>query len=303
MNTDTVVINWADEADRLCAAVAEDADWYASVARELARPGDRLAVDIGCGGAGMTVALCAALPPSAFVIGVDGDDNVLDAARRWIVETGIDDGHIRLLRADLDTDRAVLPLVAGSADIIWASSSIHHLADQQAAIDALAALLAPGGRLAVAEGGLSARHLPWDVGVGEPGLEMRLAAAEDRWYARMRAGVPGSVPMPYGWPTALRRAGLADVTTTTFTLERPAPLREPDLRSVLLGLRHRVDRAYADGELRQRDKDAWDRLLDAGDDAWLGRRDDVYSLDARSVHIGHRDAAQLPRIAQGERRN
>lgn len=283
-----VVVNWADEAERLCSAVADDAVWYASVARELARPGDRLAVDIGCGGAGMAVALGAALPPAAFVVGVDGDGDVLDAARRRIVAAGVDDGHLRLLRADLDTDLAVLPQVARNADIVWASSSIHHLADQQAAIDALAALLAPGGRLALAEGGLPARHLPWDVGVGEPGLEVRLAAAEDRWFARMRAGVPGSVPMPYGWPAALRRAGLADVTTKTFTLERPVPLGEEDLRTVLLGLRHRVVRADVDGELRPADKAAWDRLLDPGDEAWLGRRDDVYSLSARSVHVGHR---------------
>ena len=291
MNHDTIVINWADEADRLCAAVTDDADWYASVALELARPSDRLAVDIGCGGAGMAVALGAALPPAAFVVAVDVDGHVLDAARRRIAETGIDDGHIRLLRADLDTDLNVLPVAARGADIVWASSSIHHLADQQAAIDALAALLAPGGRLALAEGGLEARHLPWDVGVGEPGLEVRLAAAEDRWFARMRAGVPGSVPMPYGWPTALRRAGLVDVATRTFTFERPLPLCEQDLGSVLQSLRHRVDRAYADGELRPPDKAAWDRLLDPGDDAWLGHRDDVYSLSARSVHLGHRAAA------------
>lgn len=290
MNLDhnAIVINWADEAERLCAAVADDAEWYASVARELARPHDRLAVDIGCGGAGMAVALGAALAPAAFVVGVDGDGDVLDAARRRIAETGIDDGHIRLLRADLDTDLAVLPWVVRGADIIWASSSIHHLADQQAAIDALAALLAPGGRLALAEGGLPAQHLPWDVGVGDPGLEVRLAAAEDRWFARMRAGVPGSVAMPYGWPTALRRAGLVDVATKTFTFERPVPLCEADLRSVLLSLRHRVDRADVDGELRPSDTAAWDRLLDPADDAWLGHRDDVYSLSARSVHLGHR---------------
>ncbi|MBB5786485.1 methyltransferase [Jiangella mangrovi] len=291
MNHQTIVINWAEEAERLCAAVTDDAAWYASVARELARPGDRLAVDIGCGGAGMAVALGAALPPAAFVVGVDGDGDVLDAARRRITETGIDDGHIRLLLADLDTDLNVLPAVARGADIIWASSSIHHLADQQAAIDALAALLAPGGRLALAEGGLPARHLPWDVGVGEPGLEVRLAAAEDRWFARMRASVPGNVAMPYGWSTALRRAGLVEVGTRTFTFERPVPLSEADLASVLHSLRHRVDRAYTDGELRPADKAAWDRLLDPADDAWLAHRDDVYSLSARSVHLGHRATA------------
>lgn len=290
VHDNAIVINWADEADRLCAAVADDAAWYTSIARELARPTDRLAVDVGCGGAGMAVALGAALPPAAFVVAVDGDGDVLDAARRRIIESGIDDGHIRLLRADLDTDLAVLPVAARGADIVWASASVHHLADQQGAIDALAALLAPGGRLALAEGGLPSRHLPWDVGVGEPGLEVRLAAAEDRWFARMRAGVPGSVPMPYGWPTALRRAGLVDVSTRTFTLELPLPLNDQDLGAVLISLRHRVDRADADGELRPADKAAWNRLFDPADPAWLGHRDDLYSLGARSVHLGHRPA-------------
>lgn len=294
MQHNSIVINWADEAEWLCAAVADDAAWYTSVASELARPGDLLAVDIGCGGAGMAVALGAALPPAAFVVGVDVDGDVLDAARRRIIEAGVDDGHIRLLCADLDTDLAVLPSVVRGADIIWASSSIHHLADQQAAIDALAALLAPGGRLALAEGGLPARHLPWDVGVGEPGLEVRLVAAEDRWFTRMRAGVPGSVAMPYGWCTALRRAGLVDVSTRTFTFELPVPLSTPDLGSVLLSLRHRVERADVDGELRPADKAAWDRLLDPDDAAWLGHRDDVYSLSARSIHLGHRTTTPNP---------
>lgn len=283
-----VMINWADEAERLSAAVADNAAWYRLVAHELVRPADRLAVDVGCGGAGMAEALGAELPPSAFVVGVDSDVDVLDAARRRIVESGIDDGHLRLLRADLDTELAVLPTVARGADVIWASSSIHHVADQQGAIDALAALLAPGGRLALAEGGLPGRHLPWDIGIGTPGLEVRLLAAEDRWFARMRASLPGSVPMPYGWPTALRRAGLSDVSTRTFTFERPTPLSAADLRSVLDTLAQRVRRADADGELDPSDARTWARLLDPGDNAWLGRRDDVFSLSARSVHVGHR---------------
>ncbi|WP_203433327.1 class I SAM-dependent methyltransferase [Jiangella asiatica] len=282
------MINWAEEADRLSAAVADDAAWYRTIAHELVQPADRLAVDIGCGGAGMAVALGAELPPAAFVVGVDADGTVLDTARRRIVESGFDDGHLRLLRADLDTDLALLPEVVRGADIIWASSSIHHLADQQAAIDALAALLAPGGRLALAEGGLPPRHLPWDVGVGVPGLEARLLAAEDRWFARMRECLPGSVAMPYGWPTALRRTGLIDVTTRTFTFERPTPLGRGDLRSVIDGLAHRVHRAEADGELDADDVRAWSLLLDPDDDAWLGDRDDVYSLSARSVHLGYR---------------
>lgn len=281
------VIDWSEQAAHLSRAADGDAAWYADVARILVRPTDLLAVDIGCGAAGMTVALDAALPPRAFVVGVDNDGDVLDAARRRIVDSGIDDGHIRLIRADLDTDLTLLPEVVRGADVIWASASIHHLADQQAALTALAALLAPGGRLALAEGGLPGRHLPWDLGVGEPGIEARLLDAEGRWFARMRAALPGSVRMPYGWTTALRRTGLAGVISRTFTFESPAPLDEAELTTVLDRFARRVRRATEDGELDDVDVRAWARLLDADDDAWLGRRDDVYTLDTRTVHVGH----------------
>ncbi|PSK98230.1 methyltransferase family protein [Haloactinopolyspora alba] len=266
----------------------EDARWYADVARSLARPGDRLAVDIGCGDAGMCVALDAALPRRAFVVGVDHDGDVLDEARRHMNADGIDDGHIRLIRADLDTDLTLLPEVVRGADIIWASASIHHLADQQAAVDALSALLAPGGRLALAEGGLPGHHLPWDLGVGEPGMEARLLQAEECWFTAMRASIPGSVRMPYGWTTALRRAGLTDVESRTFTFEKPAPLCAEDLSTVLERLARRVDRTRDDATLPEQDAAAWQRLLDPADDAYLGRREDIYSLRARTVHLGYR---------------
>src|SRR5690606_39812983 len=121
-----------------------------------------------------------------------------------------------------------------------ASASIHHLADQQAALDVLAQILRPGGRLALAEGGLSARHLPWDLGIGAPGLEARLLAAEERWFLRMRARLPHAVRMPYGWTTALRRAGLTDVTSQTTTFDKPGPLTGDDLSADLECLERRV---------------------------------------------------------------
>jgi hypothetical protein len=132
--------------------------------------------------------------------------------------------------------------IGAPADLIWASASVHHAADQQAAIDALASLLGPGGRLALAEGGLPSRNLPWDIGLGEPGLELRLDAAQDRWFKAMRESLPGSVPLPYGWTDALTRAGLTGVTTKSVLTEQPVPLSDEKRTQVIEQLRHRVAR-------------------------------------------------------------
>ena len=239
----------------------------------------------------MCLALASVLPAEAVIVGIDGDPTVLAAARQRLEESGVRPGRIRLVEADLDHDLARLDELSG-ADLIWASASVHHLADQQATIDALAGLLAPGGRLALAEGGLRIRHLPWDLGIGEPGLETRLIGAEDRWFARLRSALPGSVPMPYGWTTALARAGLSGVGTTSTLIERPLPLSADDRAAVLHALTAHVERATAADALSEADRDAWRRLLDPGDTAWLGHRDDLYSLEARSVHVGRRESAQ-----------
>jgi hypothetical protein len=67
-----------------------------------------------------------------------------------------------------------------------ASGVVHHLPDQQATLNDMVTRLAPEGRLVLGEGELGGRSLPWDLGVGEPGLELRLGAAQERWFAAMR---------------------------------------------------------------------------------------------------------------------
>ena len=276
-------IDWTEAADRLAASARTDEDWYRSVAATLVRPGDRVAVDVGCGGGGMAMVLAAALGPDARVIGVDGAADVLAKAR------DLAGGAVEFVLADLHHGMApVREHVPDGADLIWASASVHHLGDQQAAVDALAALLRDGGRLALAEGGLSPRHLPHDVGVGEPGLESRLQAAQEAWFVGMRANLPGAVRMPYGWTEALSRAGLVSVSTRTWLLEQPPPLPTERLAAVVDRFSHRSTRLHEIGMLSDDDAAAWRRLLDPADDAWLGNRGDLFSLDARSVHIGVR---------------
>lgn len=280
-------IDWSEHIDHLAAAARTDAEWYATMAADLVRPADRLVVDVGCGGAGMAAALALAAP-SAQIVAIDGDQDVLVAAAENLGDAGVQD-RVRLAEADLTSPAADLAAVLGAeADVIWASAVVHHAGDQQGAVDALAGLLAPGGRLALAEGGLAARHLPWDVGVGEPGLELRLDAAQDRWFALMRSELPGSVRMTYGWPVAVRRAGLTDVTTRSVLIERPPPLAAGELARITDRLTHLVDRLREHDLLGAADLDAWSRLLDRAGPDWLGRRDDIFELTARTVHVGIR---------------
>lgn len=274
--TDPYVIEWSESRDRLSANAREDADWYALAAERLCRPTDELRLDLGCGGAGMALALANVPPDTARVVGLDGDVEVLDGARKVVAGT-----RVELSQCDLERGpAAVREVVEDQADLVWASAVVHHVADQQATVDGLATLLKPGGRLALAEGGLAARHLPWDVGVGEPGLEVRLQAAQDRWFRRMRAEIPGQVPMPYGWTEALRRAGLSEVGTFTILVEND------DLDHVLRGFESYVGRLRETDLLSTEDLAAWDELLDPESPHWLGHRNDVFSLAARSVHVG-----------------
>lgn len=275
-------IDWAAEAGRLVASAAGDGEWNGMVAGAVVRAGDRVAVDVGCGGGGMAKALAEAMPDGAEVVAVDADAEVLERAREHT------DGAVRCELASLDDGPEPLRAAIGApADLIWAAHSVHHAADQQAAVNALAALLAPGGRLVLAEGGLPSRNLPWDLGIGEPGLEIRLDASNDRWFAGMRAELPGSTPMPYGWPVALRRAGLVEVSTRTFLIERPTPLSGHDRNRVVERLGHWVDRLRPTGFVSTDDLATWDQLLDPDNPHWLGARDDLTDLSARSLHIGH----------------
>ena len=278
-------VDWAEQAAYLADAARTDAEWYRSVANRLARPADRLLVDVGCGGGGMAVALALAAP-AARVVAVDDEPAVLDAAAELFAEAGVD---VRTAVADAGGDQqALTDAIGGPADLVWASAVVHHAPDQQATVDVLAGLLAPQGRLALAEGGLPRRHLPWDLGTGQPGLESRLEQAQDRWFAAMRDSIPGAVRLPYGWPNALRRAGLADVTTWTSLIERPAPLSPAERERVAGKLAHRVEWLRERKMLPTEDDEAWSRLLDPDRPEWIGHRDDVFVLDARSVHVGER---------------
>ncbi|GAA1301792.1 class I SAM-dependent methyltransferase [Saccharothrix xinjiangensis] len=240
-----------------------------------ATTGDVVA-DIGPGAGSATVALARAVGENGRVYAVDHDPAMLDEVLRSAHEAGVAD-RVRLVSHDLEDGPPALP---EPVDAVWSSACVHHTRDWGATVTGLAGLLRPGGVLCLGEGGLPTRCLPWDVGVGRPGPEVRLDEAHNRWFADWF----GQQRQPKGWVDLLADAGLVGITSRSALVDVPAPLPEPVRAVVLEEFAARVDRAraYLDGE----DTATWARLLNPADAAWLGHRTDLALLTARTAHWG-----------------
>jgi SAM-dependent methyltransferase len=262
------------------------------IAAELPVPSGATVADIGCGTGEMTLLLAERVGDGGQVLAVDRSAVLLDKVRERAEEAGLA-GRVVPVQADLTALPGALP---GPVDLLWAGHVVHHAGDQAATVKALAAALAPGGTLAVAEGGLPMRCLPWDAGVGRPGLQVRLEVAHDAWFGAMRAGLPGSVRESRGWPALLRSAQLVEVTTKAWLLHHPAPLDPAMRQAAINGLASRVE--LAEQWLDDEDRAAWSRLLDGADPNWLGHRDDLELIAAKTVHLGrapHAKPVGMPR--------
>lgn len=243
------------------------------------RPGDVVA-DVGPGAGAVTVVPARAVGDTGRVHAVDNDPAMLDAVLRSAREAGVRD-RVRPVLHDLDDGP---PLLEEAVRAVWSAACVHHTRDWGAAVAGLAGLLRPGGTLCLVEGGLPARCLPWDVGVGRPGLEVRLDEAHNRWFTAWSEARPGRVRRTGGWPDLLTDAGLTGVTSRSALVDVPAPL-PGNVRDVVLGeLAARVDRARP--HLADEDVAAWSHLLDPADPAWLGRRADLALLTALTAHRG-----------------
>ncbi len=267
--------SWVDDlrvADRVTAGVQQ-----AMIA--WLRPASGADVlDAGCGAGGFTALLAEVIGPEGAVVALDEDPAALDATRATLTEHGVVD-RVELLSSDiLDTG-----LQPASFDLVCARSMIHHLPDQLAGMQALVRLARRGGTVALGEDGLALRCLPFDIGVGEPGLEHRLLVAGDRWFAAMRRALPDGLPWPHGWRRLLIDAGLADVKARSFLFEAASPLRADQLSfatSWLGGMLHEDRIGFVDPD----DRATLARLLDPNDEAWIGRRTDLHILSAYTLH-------------------
>ncbi|MFE1249754.1 class I SAM-dependent methyltransferase [Streptomyces sp. NPDC058735] len=249
------------------------------LAKEVTEPG--LIVDAGSG-PGVVSGLFAETFPGARIVAVDGSEPLLERARARAERQGVAD-RFGTLAGELPS---VLEELDYPADLLWASRSLHHLGDQRAALAAFAARLAPGGTLALMEGGLPARFLPRDIGIGRPGLQARIDAVQAEWFTRMRTDLPGHVAVTEDWPALLSATGLKHTRTHSFLLDLPAPASDRARAYVVASLTHMRDR-LTEG-LDAEDLATVDRLLDPDDEAGLHHRPDVFVLEAHTVHTAVR---------------
>lgn len=237
-------------------------------------------LDIGSG-PGVISCLLAETFPEAEVVAVDGTPALLERTRDRAERLGLGD-RVTTLHADVPGGLAGL----GRADLVWAGNTLHHMGDQRAVLAGFAALLNPGGTVALVEGGLQPRQLPRDLGFGRPGLEARMEAAHAEAFEEMRAELPDARRENEDWAALFTAVGLAPQGTRSFLLDLPAPLGDVARDHVVAEFTRRRDglRDRLDAE----DIAALDRLLDPEDPAGLLLRRDTYLLMARTVHLGRR---------------
>lgn len=280
-------IDWSDRLRSLRMAEALDAEPMRAAARRLLEgmPDGLTILDVGCGAGGMSVLFAEELAAvGAKIVLVDATEHLLAEAHRVVSAAAGKRAVVETIHADVADEG--LPAKLPAADLVWASRVVHHLPDQQAAIDTLARLARPGGLVAISEGGLDFNCLPWDLGIGRPGLEERLLAARGEWFAEMRAGIPGSVSMPYGWNIALQRAGLVDVDSFGVLIHHPAP--GPELLREFVIERVTWLNEVAGDRLGDDDHETAAALVDPENQAFLGARPDLFLQGAKTVHCGWR---------------
>jgi SAM-dependent methyltransferase len=131
----------------------DDGPVYAAAVAELGPLTGAVALDAGCGTARAAVALREAVGPDGLVIGADATPEMLAAAGRA--------GRASLAALVL-ADTAQLPLPDAAVQAVFAAGLLPHVPDPVAALEELARVTSPGGRLAVfhpiGRAALAARH-------------------------------------------------------------------------------------------------------------------------------------------------
>lgn len=276
-------VDWAEMGPELEAQAELFTPLYehtmAWLAKRQTEPG--LIVDAGSG-PGVISCLLADTFPGARVVAVDASEALLERAGARAGRLGVAD-RFGTLAGELPD---VLDDLDYPADLLWVGRTLHHLGDQRAALAAFAGRLTLGGTLALQEGGLSARFLPRDVGFGRPGLQARLDALEEEWFAAMRADLPGTVVETEDWPALLAAAGLRPSGTRSFLLDLPAPTTDRARAYVVTTLTRTRD-GIGD-HLDADDRATLDRLLDPDDKASVYHRPDLFLLAAQTVYTAVR---------------
>jgi SAM-dependent methyltransferase len=231
-------------------------------------------IDLGAGTGAGTFALLDRFE-DADAVAVDMSPQLLQHLSVNAQARGFAD-RVRTVEANLDQAWPELD----TADLVWASASLHHMADPDRVLTDVVGALRPGGLLVAVELDSFPRFLPVDVGIGRPGLEARghAALAENR-----------AVDLPTlgsDWGPRFTQAGFTIEAQRTFTIELDPPLPAATGRYAQVSLRRM--RAALDGRLSADDLATLDTLLDSDGPLGILQREDLSVRAERTVWIARR---------------
>ncbi|WP_411150738.1 class I SAM-dependent methyltransferase [Streptomyces sp. A30] len=236
--------------------------------------GPRRIVDLGCGTGTGTFALLERFP-HAEVTAVDTSTSHLHRLFEKATKLGLAD-RVHPVQADLD---ATWPDLR-TPELVWASASMHHMADPDRTLRQVHDTLAPGGLFAVVELAGFPRFLPEDAPEDRPGLEERCHAALDRHHAE-------HVPhRGADWGSKLTATGFTVEAERTITVHIGPPHTDAVGRYALKSL-HRMHSRVA-RTLTAEDLTALDRLLDTDSPHSILRRGDLTVRTERTVWAARR---------------
>jgi ubiquinone/menaquinone biosynthesis C-methylase UbiE len=270
--TDTDMAELLDlDAEVTHSYVSEVTDWIRQLAGD--SPPRRI-LDLGSGTGTGAFALLERFD-QANVIALDVSAEMLDRLSSKARALGVAD-RIRTVQADLDTAWPAIETV----DLVWASRSLHHMADPDRVLAEVFATLRPGGLLVVAEIASFPRFLPDDLGLGRPGLEERCHAVLAEWQA---AELPH---LGSDWGPRLSRAGFTIEAERPFVIDLSAPLPPASGRYAQATLR-RI-RSALDSRMSPDDLAALDTLTESDGPDGVLHRGDLTVRNARTVWAASR---------------
>lgn len=218
-------------------------------------------LDVGCGPGSITLDLGRIVGPAGQVIGIEPVEAPLEAARRLAAELG--DERTRFETGDV----YALEYEPRSFDVVHAHQVLQHLGDPAGALRAMAALVRPGGIVAVRDVDYASISVYPEL----PELTDWLGLYRD--VARANGTEPDAGRRMRAWGNA---AGLGDATITASTWV----FADPERRAWWGGMwerrilesdiaRHAVEFGFADRERLEAISRAWRRWAD-DPDAWIG---------------------------------
>ena len=272
---DAGYLNRLQEFDRVLEPMHRDMVAWLDIA-----PGSRV-LDAGCGGGGMTKLLAEAVGNSGQVTALDIEPALLEATQALLAGTPVVD-RVSYELGSIDS----LAFTDGTFDLVWCSRVIHHMRDMLAAVREIRRVLKPGGTFAMREDGFLTQLLPFDIGLGEPGLETRLNVARAWEFAQVRPSIADSVPYPFGWAQLLRDAGFTTVTARSFVFEAIPPFDDDLGEFVVRHWRRPLETEETTAQLTREDQEILEKLVEPESEHYLLRRNDLHYIKVSSVFMG-----------------